>query len=99
MSFFRYNNLLALGKANRDISITKMKGILDAPLSLETGGGSTESSGMPDFIKNYNNDFTYYQTIYDTEYPKKIWIKIPNTLENKNNDSEWIELNLEKYGL
>lgn len=100
MSFFRYNNLLALGKKNADINLDKMKTILDTPLSLEEGiGGSTESSGMPTSIKNYNNDFTYYQTIYDTKYPKKIWVKIPNTDASGKTDSKWIELNLEKYGL
>jgi hypothetical protein len=77
-----------------------MKTILDTPLSLEEGiGGSTESNGMPTFIKNDNNDFTYYQTIYDTKYPKKIWVKIPNTDASGKTDSKWVELNLEKYGL
>lgn len=100
MSFFRYNNLLALAKKNDDINLNKMKTILDTPLSLEEGvGGSTESNGMPTFIKNYNNDFTYYQTIYDTKYPKKVWIKIPNTDASEKTNSHWVELNLEKYGL
>lgn len=96
MSFFRYNNLLALAKKIQYTADTdQMKFILDQPLGIDPEhSGATEDKNMPDYIQAYNNDSTFYEAVYDTAHPKQIWLKRPF-----QENTEWISIDLAALGL